>query len=559
MSTRRSLTRSIALVALLVVLTPTAFADTTPASPRLVLQLTIDQLRGDMLSRYHARFGKGGFRRLMDGGLYFTNAHYGTGNTFTASGHAVLVTGADTAEHGMVANEWFDRASGKTMYSTFDATHGMSPANLTSTTLGDELVAATQGRSRAFAVAGKDRSAIIPGGHLGKAYWFSDKDGGFTTSTWYYVTRPAWLQAWNNGKPIETYRNRQWQLLGDAASYLNVRNAANPHARPRPGATFPHVMVGDDNRKFLTAFRTSPFLDEHTLNFAEALIRNEKLGQGAATDYLSIGLSGTDYVGHAYGPHSLEYEDHLLRLDASLAAFLTFLDTTVGRDRLLVVLSADHGVDDIPEARRAEGYDADRFYPKKLLEQMNAALKARFQVTVDLVQVFVTPGFYLDRTRIAALGTAANAGTQPSAAGTEKSALVDTVAAALAAELRKVPGVAYAYTRGDLLAGRVPDSDLGRKIVRSFHPTRSGDVVIVQQQFWYLYHDPECCAAMHGSPYSYDTYVPVIFHGAGIEARIVSRAIEPASIAPTLAAFLNVQPPSGNSAPTLSEVLETRR
>src|SRR5687767_14672049 len=151
-------------------------------APPLVLQITVDQLRGDMLPRFHDRFGALGFRRLMDGGLYFTNAHYGTGNTFTASGHAVLVTGANTAEHGMVANEWYDRDAGKSINSTFYSKHGVSPARLTSTTMGDELVSAFR-QSRAFAVAGKDRSAVIPGGHLGKAFWFSCSTGGFTSST----------------------------------------------------------------------------------------------------------------------------------------------------------------------------------------------------------------------------------------------------------------------------------------------------------------------------------------------------------------------------------------
>lgn len=513
--------------------------------PRLVLQLTIDQLRGDMLPRYRARFGPDGFRRLTDRGMYFTNAHYGTGNTLTASGHAVLVTGADTAEHGMVANEWFDRDSGTIMYATFDARHGLSPVNLTSTTIGDQLVAAAPGRARAFALAGKDRSAIVPGGHLGKAYWFSHKDGSFTTSS-YYGTPPAWLRAWDTGA-IERYRDREWALSRDRSSYSNVRNAANTNARPDPGATFPHHVSGRDARKFITAFRTTPYLDEYTLDFARELIRSERVGQGAFTDYLSISLSATDYIGHTYGPDSLEYEDNLLRLDATLAAFLAYLDKVIGTDRFVVVLSADHGVDDIPEARQAEGFDAGRFYPKQLLAQVNAALKARLNATEDLVRAFATPGFYLDDSVIARL--ADNAGTAQSRRAVED---------ALAEELRKVPGIAYACTRTALLGGQVPDTELGRHIARSFHPTRSGDVVIVQKQFWYLDNDPECCASMHGSPYSYDTYVPVVFYGPGIAARTVSRPIEPASIAPTLAALLKIQPPSGNSAAALPEVLEAR-
>src|SRR5262245_14708189 len=266
------------------ILVPTAeCAEVSVPPPRLVLQVTVDQLRGDMLPRYRDRFGANGFRRLADHGVFYTNAHYGTGNTFTASGHAVLVTGADTAEHGIVANEWFDRASGKTMYSTFDPKHGMSPANLASTTIGDELVLATPG-SRAFAVSGKDRSAIIPGGHLGKAYWFSDDSGEFESDDYYYATLPGWAQAWNKHRLIDSYRSRQWQPLGDTSRYLNVGNAANAYARPNPGERFPHSFgkpksAPNDFREYIEAFVTTPFLDEMTFAFARELIQREKVGQ----------------------------------------------------------------------------------------------------------------------------------------------------------------------------------------------------------------------------------------------------------------------------------------
>jgi arylsulfatase A-like enzyme len=520
-----------------------------------VVQITVDQLRGDLLPRYHDRFGADGFRRLVDHGLYFTNAHYGTANTFTASGHAVLVTGADTAEHGMVANEWFDRVSGKIAYAAFDPKGGMSPANLASTTIGDELVLATPG-SRAFAVAGKDRSAIIPGGHLGKAYWFSEEDGSFGTDVYYYAELPDWARAWNKRRPIEDYRRQVWRPLGDTTKYLNASNAANVYARPYANATFPHSFgkrtpAPDDFEVFIEAFVTTPFLDEITLAFAQELIVREKVGQGTATDYLSMSLSSNDYVGHAYGPSSVEYEDNLLRLDAGLGKFFAFLDTTIGRDRYVVVLSGDHGTDEIPEARHAAGYDAGRIYPQPLLERMNAALGVRFHTTDKLVAAFSPPGFYLDDAAVARLSTAEH--SDPAAAASLRATIENT----LADELRKAPGVAYAFTRTDLIAGRAPGTAIGKKVQRAFHPSRSGDVVIVQKQFWYLYKDAECCAAMHGSPYSYDTFVPIVFYGPGIDAAAVARDVEPASVAPTLAALLRIKAPSGNSAPVLPEVLHT--
>jgi Type I phosphodiesterase / nucleotide pyrophosphatase len=190
-------------------------------------------------------------------------------------------------------------------------------------------------------------------------------------------------------------------------------------------------------------------------------------------------LSATDYIGHAFGPESLEYQDNLIRLDCNLADFLAFLDKTIGKDRILVVLSADHGVADIPENAHDAGFDADRFYPKKVRAYLNEWFKARFHATDNLIAAFSPPGLYL----------------MPDTAIAPREA----IETALAQEARKIPGVGEAYTRTQILNGRLPNTELGRRITRSYHPTRSGDVIIIQKQFWYLYHDPECCAAMHGS------------------------------------------------------------
>jgi predicted AlkP superfamily pyrophosphatase or phosphodiesterase len=542
MTTRDCAPRS-RMLALVLALVVCAGPGHTAEPPRLVLQVTVDQLRGDMLPRFRDRFGAGGFRRLMEQGVWYANAHYGTGNTFTASGHAVLVTGADTAEHGMVANQWFDRALGKRINCLFDPEHGLSPRNLGSTTLGDELVAASGGRARAFAVAGKDRSAIIPAGRRGMAYWFDDKTGRFGHSSWYGSSPAAWVTAWNAANPAERFRGREWTPLEASARDFTPAMRVNEHARPTPGVgkTFPHRLPDSADHVLFEAMPELPAFDEYTLAFARELIEREGLGRGPATDYLSVSLAHLDYAGHGFGPNSLEYEDSLLRLDATLAAFFTFVDEQVETGRLLIVLAADHGVDEIPEVKLSERFDAGRLYPDKLREQMNQALASRFGVNAELIAAFVPPGLYLDRTKIAALKLDFAA-----------------VEGALAAEMRTVPGVAYALTRSDLLAGRLPQTALMRRMQRAFHPDRSGDVVIVQKQFWYLYHDAECCGAMHGSPYSYDTHVPVIFTGAGIRPAILWREVEPASIAPTIAALIGIEAPSGSSAPVLEEVVMSR-
>jgi predicted AlkP superfamily pyrophosphatase or phosphodiesterase len=531
------------------------FLGTVHASeqPRLVLQLTVDQLRGDMLPRYREKFGPGGINLLLSRGIYYANAHYPTGNTFTASGHAVLVTGADTAEHGMVANDWWDRTSAKPIYSTFDPRHpvlgepdgspGMSPTNLGSTTIGDELVAASGGRSRVFAVAGKDRSAIIPAGHSGTAYWFSDRTGNFTTSTYYANVLPAWVSDWNGARPIEPFRGRTWHPLHELATYTGKGSAANAHARPTTviGRTFPHPLVVQSDALFLAAFRFTPFLDELTLRFATELVARERLGQQSGTDYLSISLSGHDYIGHAFGPESVEYEDSLLRIDRLLGEFLAMVDRQVGLDRTIVVLSADHGVDDIPEAHRSRRINAGRIYPKTVLENSNVALREKFNLADDLIAGFVTPGLYfnedlLHRNRL------------------ERR----TVEEALADHLRGQPGIAYAFTRSDLLTGSLPRTPLSDRVQRAFHPQRSGDVVVVQKQFWYLYPAPEAFAAMHGSPYSYDTFVPIVVAAPGTRPSTVHRPVQPGDIPATLAALLSIKPPSGSVGNVLVESLERK-
>ncbi len=512
----------------------------TSAQPRLVLQITVDQLRGDLLPRYRKELGQGGFRLLLDRGVYYANAHYETANTITCAGHAVLVTGANAAEHGIVGNDWFDRETGHSVYCVDDARSpmvgepskpgtGMSPANLTSTTLGDELVNASGRRSRAFAVSGKDRSSIVPGGHVGKAYWMSSITSGAVTSKYYYDALPQWVTAWNDRKLFTTYREHGWTPLHPLDTYVNAAGAANPFAHPNAtvGRTFPHSLNVPD-ADLIKALRFTPFLDELTADFARELIAQEKLGKGGVTDYLSISFSATDYVGHTYGPNSVESEDDILRLDATLARLFTFIDKTVGLGNTVIVLSADHGVDDIPEERKSLGYDAERFGGEKLRAKLSTALKPRFNGVEGLVAAVIPPGIYLDRAKIDAQHLDAAA-----------------VEAALAEELRKEPGVAYAFTRSDLLAGRIGHTALLDSVQRAFHPKRSGDVVVVQKEFWYFDEDPDFYASTHGSPYSYDTYVPILIFAPGVKPATVYERVAPAQIAPTLAAMLGIRPPSG--------------
>jgi predicted AlkP superfamily pyrophosphatase or phosphodiesterase len=543
----------IAIAASLGAMAAAAFAtDATAADkPKLILAITIDGLRGDIPFRFAERFGPGGFRYLMDNGAVYSNAHYLHSTTFTAVGHATLFTGGNSPQHGLAGNDWHDYSRGQQVYCVEDDRHpiigsepkahqGTSPRNLTASTYGDELVLATNQESRVFAVSIKDRGAILPGGRLGKAFWYSSSSGKFVTSTYYYDDYPAWVAEWNEAKHADRYMDEAWELLHDKSEYLFADPDDRPSERPYKhlGRTFPHPLAGEEPADFYGALRYVPMGDELTLDFAKELVRQENVGQGEATDMLAISFSANDYVTHAFGPNSLETEENLLRLDATLAALFEFVDQTVGLDETLIVLSSDHGFDAIPEHQHELGFDAGRHYPEEFLEQVNAGLRERYKSDDNFVVAFWNPSLYLN------LETVDRLGLDPA-----------EVQRALAEEILKVPGISIAMTRADLMAGTITDNPILRKLQRSFHPKLSGSVLIVQDQFWYLYPNAEEFAAMHGSPYAYDTFVPIMLAGPGIPQQAVSRSVAPEDIAITIAAYMGTKPPSGSVGDVLFEVL----
>lgn len=529
----------------------------TPAQAEkvnLVLQITVDQLRGDFPLRFKERFGLAGFQYLVNDGVVYTNAHYRHATTFTASGHATLYTGGYAAQHGFAGNDWYDQTSGQQVYCVEDDEHtligrapeahsGTSPRNLTSTTIGDELVLATGGRSRVFAVSMKDRGAVIPGGHLGKAFWYSKDTGGFVTSTYYYNEYPFWAQTWNQRKLADRYRNKHWELLHDRSTYVYAHMDDRPSEKSykQLGRTFPHPLGNGQPEDYYSSLRFTPMGDELTLDFVKELVEEERIGQGDSLDHLSISFSATDYIGHAFGPNSLEAEDNLLRLDQTLGELFAFIDDTVGLDRTLIALASDHGVDAIPEYRQTLHFDAGRHYPEQFIERTNAALQRRYDTDQDLVVAFWNPSLYLNLQAVKKLGLD-----------------LAEVEQALADEILQVPGIALAVTRSNLLKGHVTDTPIVRKVQRAFHPKRSGNVLIVQDQFWFLNPKPDLYAAMHGSPYAYDTYVPVMFAGPGIPPAVVARQIGPEDLAPTIAAYLGIKPPSGSVGTVLPEIVKQR-
>jgi predicted AlkP superfamily pyrophosphatase or phosphodiesterase len=543
-----------------------AIARTDP--PRLVLQITVDALRADMPRRFDRHYGEGGWRYLLEEGSYYENAHYAHANTETIVGHSSLATGALPADHGMVANVWLDRATDELHYNIEDSAQrllttgagvdksseidptqrtarsdGRSPRALRVSTFGDELAIHTNGQSKIFAVSVKDRGSVSMAGHAGKAFWFSKATGMFVTSDYYYDRYPAWVEKWNEKKHPQRYADSAWSLSGKQADYLfgGMDDAPWETDFPGWGRTFPHNYGAGDAKYFTTLLTLSPAGDELTLDFAKAIIENEKIGQDAVTDYLAISFSSTDYVNHLFGPSSLEAEENQRRLDRTLAELFRFIDEKVGLAQTLIVLSADHGSPDVPGYLNTLGIEAGYFDPDALDRQPAiTALKQRFGVGEKLIETYFHPYLYLNRKTIHELGLDQG-----------------EVEKAVAAELMQFPGVALAISNEALLNGGLPDTWQTRSVLNNHDPDRSGDIYIVfTPQTFINDFDGLSVAAAHGSPWRYDTHVPVIFAGHGVAASRFAREVTPYDIAPTLSAYLGISWPSAASGKPLVEVIE---
>lgn len=541
----------------------------TPDKPvRLVLQITVDQLRGDLIERYSAGFGEGGFRRLLDEGVVFANAHHRHANTETVVGHTTLATGTDPAIHGMVANVWLDRTTGELNYNVQDedyplvgegggvdeateidptqrlaTTQGRSPRSIQTTTISDEIALSLGPESKVYGVSIKDRGAITLAGHAGTAYWFSKSGGSMVTSTFYMDDYPEWVNVWNAKGVPAGYANTSWKLLSDKSEYLFGESDDQPWETDFPGfgRTFPHPYGPADGKYFTTLLTLTPAGDEIVLDFVKQLIASESIGADDVTDYLSISFSSTDYVGHFFGASSLESEDNLHRLDRTLAELFAYIDEAVGLDRTLVVLSADHGASEAPGYLNSLGIGG-KYFNFDEIDRTGAiaAIKAEFGVAEELIDQFFQPYLYLNRETI------------------EKHGLdYGEVSRKVAEELRKFPGIAYAVSSSDLRAGDVARTPITEAVLANFHEDRSGDIYVVFEPQWFVADfDGQSVTGSHGSPWAYDSHVPVIWMGPGIEPGRIVRRIETVDVAPTIAAYLGVKYPSGTRGSPLAEVID---
>jgi hypothetical protein len=527
----------------------TAIAD----RPRLLVVIVIDQFPAWVIPRVEHHFVAGGFRRLMNDGTWFTQANYPQSATITAVGHATIATGAIPAAHGIVGNGWYDREREQEVYCVADETvqivggpadreEKVSPRLLNATTFADENRIASGFHAKTIAISAKDRSAILLGGHTGKAIWYSQKSGLFLSTTYYYPDGklPSWAEQINATRPADTYFQKTWTPLLDPDLY-----GAPPDDREYEinhkglGHTFPYVIgkgisLGPEYYK---ALAVSPLGSELLLSMARAAIAGEQLGGRDVTDILCISLTANDYVGHAFGPESIEYMDITLRTDRLLEKFLAELDETIGRNRWTVVLTSDHGSCPSPEYLSGEGFDVGRVDPAQILAVADSALDDAFG-SDDWVAPYNDPGVTF----------------RPNVLKKHNVPLVNAQRVAAAA-VRHVPGVAEVFTSLQLLSGQVPPVAIARAAAATSHFQRGPDLIVVPKPYWYLSKEMHQHAAMHGTPYPYDTHVPVFFYGPGIPAERRDERVSVTAVAASLSSYLAVPAPTASDSAPLFHVV----
>ena len=534
--------------------TPSAATTATPApaQPKLVLVLVVDGLPNEQVLRYQNQFGAGGLRRLLDQGASYNNAHQAHGVTVTAVGHTAVLTGAYPYQHGIIANNWIDPVSKTSVYCTEDAAYhyigadtkpgdGTAPTKLKVDTVGDQLRYASGNRSKVVTVSGKDRGAILLAGKSGTAYMYMDGSGNFASSTYYMAAHPDWVQRYEAAKPQDRYYGKSWTPLLPAAAYAGDAGDDLTPSKPGQRNTFPfsyYSESGATDASYYGRLKTGPYLDQLTLDFARAAVEGEQLGRNPAgvTDLLGISLSAHDYVNHAYGPESKMSHDHLQRLDRMLADFFNYLDQKVGMDNVLVVLTADHGFPNTPEFSQRQHMDAQRIDPSKLVQALEQQLTSRYGVD-KLVVAASLPSIHLDYALIEQRGLKR-----------------DEVENSAARFLLQQPGVAEVYTRSQFESGAVSGTRIATLMRRAWNREASGDLMVVTRPYWYF--GSGSSGTSHGSPYAYDTNVPLILMGQRwIKPGHYGQYAEVVDIAPTLANLLHVRPPAGAEGRVLTETL----
>jgi predicted AlkP superfamily pyrophosphatase or phosphodiesterase len=517
--------------------------------PRLVVGIVVDQMRWDYLYRYYDRYlEEGGFKRLIHEGFSCDNTFIPYTPTITACGHTSIYTGSVPAIHGITGNDWWDYDLSQMVYCTGDdsvKTIGsntnagqMSPRNLMVTTIGDELRLATNFRSKTIGIALKDRAAILPAGHSANAaYWYDEKTGDWISSSYYLNDLPKWVKDLNAKKLVDQYYANDWNTLYPLSTYAQSTSGEVPYGYKPFGANtkgFPYNLKQFTGKNY-GALHVTPYGNSFTFDMAKAAINGEQLGVDSITDFLCISLSSPDYIGHTFGPNSIETEDDYLRLDKDLGDFLKFLDKQIGRGEYLVFLSADHGVANVPAFLKDNKIPAGSVDDKTITKEINKLLKEKFNIG-NLAIDMINYQLYLNRNAI-------------NAARLNK----DSIYKEAITYLLQQPGIARAFPL-DALNDVTLNSRIKNALANGYYPSRSGDIQIIFQPQWIMGFESK--GTTHGVWNPYDAHIPLLWYGWDIHPGKTNKEVYMTDIAPTIASMLHIQMPSGSVGSVIEEALK---
>ncbi len=515
--------------------------------PKLVVGIAVDQMRWDYLYRYYDRYGNGGFRRMLSEGFTCNNTFISHLPSYTAVGHATIFTGSVPAIHGITGNDWIDQVTGRSWYCVEDTTvqtvgsnskNGqMSPKNLLVTTVTDELRLATNFHSKVVGVSLKDRASILPAGHAATgAFWFDDEVGRFITSTYYMEKLPRWVDDFNKEDNAAKLVSKGWNTLYPIKTY-NQSTADNVPwegtAKGEKEPVFPH-NTAESYKLDKGEVRSTPFGNTLTLEFAKAAVAGYDLGAGGNTDFLTINLASTDYVGHRYGPNSIEVEDTYLRLDKDLASFFSYLDNRLGKGNYTVFLTADHGAAHAINFMKEHGLPADFLSTTEIVNSLKEFLKQEFG---DETLVRNDNNYHLsvNKQKIKDLKLD-----------------YEKVKRETVKFLQTLPGIEFAADIENLGNSSIPEP-IKMMIANGYNPKRAGELIIIQNSGWFGSNGK---GTTHGAWNPYDTHIPLIFMGWGIPHGKSSATYHMTDIAPTISALLHIQMGSGNVGRVITEVVK---
>ncbi|KYP16012.1 alkaline phosphatase PafA [Flavihumibacter sp. CACIAM 22H1] len=522
--------------------------------PKLVVGIVVDQMRYDYLYRYYDRYGNGGFKRMLKEGFSFENTYINYIPTYTAIGHTTIYTGSVPAIHGIAGNDWVTQATGEETYCTSDASVAtvgasnssgkMSPRNLLTSTITDELRLATNFKSKVISIALKDRSSILPGGHFANAsYWYDGETGNFISSTFYLKELPAWVNQFNALRQPEQFLSKDWHTLYPISTYGQSIADNNEYENKFRGTDAPVMPVYTSRlmkENGLGLLRSTPYGNTVTLNFAMEAMKKEALGKNntGATDFLAISLSSPDYIGHQFALNAIEIEDNYLRLDKDLANFFNYLDQAVGKGQYTVFLSADHGAAHNPQFLIDRKGSAGYFNSDAAEKGLNALLKARTGVD-SLVISLANYQVHFNYKRIQ-----------------EKSISEKELIELAVPYLQKLEGISFVTPMANAATAAIPQL-LRERIINGYNYKRGGAIQFVLDPQLYS-GGPRSKGTTHGNWHPYDSHIPLLFMGWGVKAGASNRVVHMTDIAPTVAALLHVQEPNGNIGQPLVELLNKR-